>query len=226
MKLYYHPLSTTSRPVLQFIAENRLDVEYQVVDLFSGEHLKDEFEAVNASRQVPVLEDGDLRLTESSAILKYLGEKFGSGDYPRDLRERAQVNEMMDWFNTGLYRDLGYGFVYPQCLPNHRRPDETLQSSTLDWARERARNWLEVLDRRLIGPEKPYLCGERITIADYFGAALLTIGELVHIDFTRYRNIERWLGNVKARPGWLFANDAFYSHWVAPMKNSACAALQ
>ena len=80
-----------------------------VVDLLTGEHLKEPYAAINPSRLVPVLEDGDFRLTESSAILKYLADKVGSPAYPKDLQKRARVNEMMDWLNTGFYRDFGYG---------------------------------------------------------------------------------------------------------------------
>src|SRR5438034_6846413 len=75
MKLYYHPVSTTSRPVWLFIAENDIKCELRVVDLMKGEHYQPEFVAINPNRMVPVLEDGDFRLTESSAILKYLAEK-------------------------------------------------------------------------------------------------------------------------------------------------------
>ncbi len=67
MKLYYHPVSTTSRPIVLFAAESNVPLDYQVVDLFSGEQYKPEYSAVNPSHQVPVLEDGDFRLTESSA---------------------------------------------------------------------------------------------------------------------------------------------------------------
>src|SRR6185369_14696137 len=105
MKLYYHPVSTTSRPIVLFAAESSVPLDYQVVDLFSGEQYKPEYSAVNPSHQVPVLEDGDFRLTESSAILKYLAEKTRSPAYPSDLRKRARVNERMDWLNTGFYRD-------------------------------------------------------------------------------------------------------------------------
>ena len=36
-------------------------------------------------------------------------------------KERAKVNEMMDWFNTQMCRDMAYGFVYPQIFPGHKR---------------------------------------------------------------------------------------------------------
>jgi glutathione S-transferase len=117
MRLYYHPASTTSRMITLFASEEGIDLDYKVVDLLTGEHLKPDFAAINPNCLVPALEDGDFRLTESSAILKYLAEKVGSAAYPKDLKERARVNEMMDWFNANLYKDLGYGLIYPQLFP-------------------------------------------------------------------------------------------------------------
>src|SRR3970040_2198137 len=96
MKLYMHPVSMTCRPVMLFIAENKVDCEQQVVDLMKGEHYQEPYASLNPNRLVPMLEDGDFRLTESSAILKYLAERFNSPTYPKDLRQRARVNEMMD----------------------------------------------------------------------------------------------------------------------------------
>ena len=51
------------------------------------------------------------------------------------LRKRARVNQMMDWFNTGLYRDFGYGFVYPQIFPQLKFENEAVQKATLDASR-------------------------------------------------------------------------------------------
>ena len=101
-----------------------IDLDYQVVDLFTGEHHKPEFAKINPNCLVPVLEDGDFRLTESSAILKYLADKAGSPAYPKDLKARARVNEMMDWFNANIYKDFGYGVIYPQTFPHHKRPSD------------------------------------------------------------------------------------------------------
>src|SRR4029079_364109 len=134
MKLYYHPASTTCRPLMLFIAETGIPVEMQVVDLFTGEPVQPPDEAINPNGLVPVLEDGDFRLTESSAILKYLADSVKSPAYPTTLRERARVNEAMDWINSNLYRDLVYGVAYPQLFPHHHRGDDALQAGTLAWA--------------------------------------------------------------------------------------------
>ncbi len=202
MKLYYHPASTTSRPLMMFVEDNAIPVEMQVVDLFTGEHHGEPFKAVNPNCLVPVLEDGDFRLTESSAILKYLADLIDSPAYPKDLRQRARVNEMMDWINTQLSRDLAYGTVYAQIFPNHKRPTEEAQRITVAWGQERAKGWLVVLDQKLLGPDKTYLCGDAVSIADYYGAAFVHLGEVVGSDLAAYPNIKRWLGRMKARPTW------------------------
>jgi glutathione S-transferase len=158
---------------------------------------------------VPMLEDGDLKLTESSAILKYLADKIGSPAYPKDLKARAKVNEAMDWINTNFYRDWGYGLAYPQLFPHHKRRSDEAHAATIDWGRERSANWLKLLNDHWLGP-KPYLCGNEITIADYLGAAIVTAGELIGCDFTPYPNVARWLGNMKKLPAWEAVNRDFY----------------
>ncbi len=210
MKLYMHPVSRTSRPVRLFIAESGIDVEEQVIDLMTGEHYQDPYVAINPNRLVPVLDDGDFRLTESSAILKYLADKIDSPAYPKDLRKRAKVNEMMDWFNTNFYRDYAYGCVYPQIFPNHKREDDAVQKATIAWGQERAKGWMQILNDHWIGPNQQYLCGDEITIADYFGVCLLTVGEIIRIDFSAYPNVERWLSNMKTLPSWPKINEALY----------------
>ena len=136
MKLYMHPVSMTSRPVRLFIAEHNIPVEEVTVDLMKGDHYKPPFTTINPNRQVPVLEDEGFRLTESSAILKYLADKANSPAYPKDLKQRAKVNEMMDWLNTQFYREYGYGFIYPQIFPQiHKRPTEAAQQVAVDLVR-------------------------------------------------------------------------------------------
>ncbi|TSA14712.1 MAG: glutathione S-transferase family protein [Betaproteobacteria bacterium] len=218
MKLYYHPASTTCRPIMLFAAESGIEIEYQLVDLFTGEHMQPPYAEINPNKLVPLLEDGDFRLTESAAILKYLAEKTGSAAYPKELRARARVNEMMDWINTQLCRDLAYGLVYPQMLPNHKRPDTAVQQATVAWGQERARNWMKVLDQKLIGSGNAYLCGDMISIADYQGAAFVALAESIRSDLSAYPNVKRWLGGMKALKSWKKVNEAI-DGFAASMKD-------
>jgi len=224
MKVYYHPASTTSRIVMLYAAEEAPETEFQVVDLFTGEHLKPAYAAINPSCMVPVLEDGDFRLTESSTILKYLADKKGSASYPKDLRERARVNEMMDWINTNLYRDFAYGMVYPQAFPTHKRRSDEAQAATLAWAKDKTEGWLKVLDQNLIGPKKAYLCGAKITIADYLGAEMIGLGELIRCNYSGYPNVERWLRNMKALKSWPKVHEVFHG-FAGSLKDAKFVAI-
>jgi glutathione S-transferase len=207
MKLHFHPVSTASRPVVLFCEEAKIQYEPVVVDLMSGEHLREPFIKMNPSHMVPVLEDGDFVLTESSAILKYLADKVDSPAYPKDLKKRARVNERMDWINTNFYRELAYHLVYPQVFPHHARTPDVAQTATLSWGKEKAEHWLEILDKSIIGSNK-YLCGDEITIADYFGAEVMSCADLIRASFAKYPNVDRWMKTMRALPSWKKVNEA------------------
>jgi glutathione S-transferase len=201
MKLYMHPVSMTSRPVSLFIAENKLACEQEVVDLMKGAHHQEPYASLNPNRLVPMLVDGDLKLTESSAILKYLADKIGSPAYPKDLKQRAKVNEIMDWINSQFYREWGYNLCYPQLFPHLKRRSDEAQAATIEVGKENTKRWLKVLNDYWIGPSKTYLCGDAITIADYFAVSIVTLGELIGVDFAPYPNVTRWLATMKSQTG-------------------------
>ena len=207
--LYMNPVSTACRPVSLFIAEKTLPVTERVVDLMKGEHRGSEYSAINPSRLVPALEDGDFRMTESSAILKYLASRFDAPEYPKDLKQRAKVDEAMDWFNTQFYRDFGYGLLYPQLFPHHKRPTDEQHQGTIAWGRDKARAWLEILDKNFLG-KNDYVANNRISIADYFGACLITAGELIGCTYEAYPNVHRWLGRMKSLQSWPKVNEVMY----------------
>lgn len=222
MKLYCHPMSTTSRCVLFFIHDAGIKLEEITVDLFTGEHMKEPFASVNPSKMVPVLDDDGFILTESSAILKYLAEKAGSSTYPADIKTRAKINEAMDWINANFYRDFGYGLVYPQVFPHHKRPSDESQKVTLDWATERVQGWLDILDSKIIGPKRNYLVGDKVTVADYFGTAIFTAGELVGCEFKKCANVKRWLDGMKGRPAYAQVFGPF-NQFTASLKGQSFA---
>jgi len=202
MKLYYHPISTTCRTVMLFAAENRIPLELQLVDLFTGEHMQPAYSALNPNKLIPTLQDGDFLLTENSAILKYLADKFDSPAYPKDLQQRARVNERMDWTSTQLCTDLVYALVYPQIFDTHKRRSDEAQTATLERGKERAQAWLKVLDENVLGAKNSYLCGDSITIADYHASSYVALAEVIGSDLSAYPNVKRWLGRMKSLKSW------------------------
>jgi glutathione S-transferase len=70
--------------------------------------------------------------------------------------------------------------------------------------------WLKVLNDHILGSKKTFLTGDTVTIADYFGAAQLSIGELIGTSFRDYPNTDRWLQSMKNCPSWGKVNEEFY----------------
>jgi len=202
MKIYAFDGSPTSRIVLLFCAEERIEFEKVDINLMQGAHLAESYKAINPCSLVPVLEeDEDFRLSESSAILKYLAEKFESRAYPRESKSRAKIHEAMDWLNTSLYRVLGYNFIYPQLYAHHRREPEEVNQGTIIWGRERTGQYLQLLDRHWLG-EKRFLCGDELTLADYFGAPIVAQLDLVRANLSQFANVRRWMGEMRKLRSW------------------------
>ena len=194
MKLYYDPASTTCRPVMLFAAEHGLALDSVHIDLFAGEHRGDAYLAINPNGAVPVLEDGDFRLCESSAILKYLADRLGSPAYPAELKARARVNEAMDWFNTSYSFSMNYLHVYPQMLPEHMWQDPAIQAQVtargLAWGRDR----LDVLDRHML--QDAFVCGPELTVADYLGGVYVGLSEAIAFDLSPWPRVAAWMART------------------------------
>jgi glutathione S-transferase len=201
MKIHVDPTSTTSLPLLLFLVEHDVPVEVVPVLLAKGEQTAPEYAALNPSECVPTLQDGNFVLTESSSILKYLAEKTRSGTYPAALQARAHVNEVMDWFNTGFYRDIGYGLVYQQVLPKFHFSNRATQIDVVHRNEERSVKWLGVLNDHWLGAGG-FVCGPELTIADYLGSCCVAILEWIAYDISSYSNIAWWMSAMKSRPSW------------------------
>src|SRR5262245_1337408 len=213
MKLYTFPGSPVCRPIAMFIADHGMNVEQQVIDLMTGEQFQPAFAAINPNNLVPVLEDGDFRLTECSAILKYLADIVDSPTYPKPLQARARVNSAMDWVNTGFYRTFGYSLCYPQVLPHMKLSDSTAQSLALAAGQAGSRKLLGVMNDHMFGATNLWLCGDSLSIADYFASGVLSLGELTSCDFSTWLNVKRWYDRIQALPNWQSANAGLYA-WV------------
>lgn len=63
--LYYMNMSPPSRSVIMTIKSLGLtNVNIKTVDVFKGEHMKEEFIAINPQHCIPTLVDGDLKMCE------------------------------------------------------------------------------------------------------------------------------------------------------------------
>lgn len=216
MKLYYDPISTASRPVMLFVAEEGIEVEHEVMSLMAQDNASADYTELNPNQIVPFLVDEDFSMGEASAILKYLAEKTGSQAYPKDLRARAKVNEWMDWFNTQFSKTYCYMTIYPQVLPPDHLPPRA--GDMVAYGAQASQRWLNVLDAQLKG--KAFVCGDQITLADYLGSGLVSLGDLVGFDLTPWPNVARWMAAMKGRPAWAMVNAGF-AGWQAAIQSQA-----
>jgi glutathione S-transferase len=78
------------------LLELGLEYEFHPIQARSGETLTEEFKRLNPRHKIPVLRHGSFVLTESAAIIQYLGETFSNSKdvyVPGDVASRATLNE-------------------------------------------------------------------------------------------------------------------------------------
>jgi glutathione S-transferase len=196
MKLHYHPISHNCRRVLATIHEvGRDDVELALVDLFKGEHKTPEFLNLNPNGKVPVLEDGDFALWESTAIMQYL-----SGDstlWPA-TKARYDIIRWQVWAVGHWGPPIGK-VVFERLVKKvvgASEPDEAKVAEGL----EEFQQFASVLDGYLEG--RDWLVGDGITLADYSVAANLTYASAVGIEIEPFANIRRWYDAIEGRDAW------------------------
>jgi glutathione S-transferase len=99
--LWDNPDSSNGRKVRFLLAE--LGLEHATREVPMARPRPAEYVALNPLAGIPALEDGELVLTESHAILRYLAAREGRDDlYPADPAERAPVEEFLERFSTRL----------------------------------------------------------------------------------------------------------------------------
>jgi len=169
MKLYeFGPTrSIRARWTLQ---ELGVDFESIRVNLVAGEHQRPEFLKINPAGKIPVLVDGDLVLTESVAIVLYLGEKYSSkGLLPADLGRRAQVNRWLLFAATELEQPLWRISRHTALYPEEQRLPEDVVIAGREFKEMAA-----VLEKHMQGRE--FVAGDSATVADFVLAYTLDWG--------------------------------------------------
>ena len=150
------------------------DAEWEpvFVDFFKGESRSPEFRALNVMGEVPVLEDGDLILTQSGVIQDYISSKTGKLG-GRSAAERREVLRWMFFDNhkvSGVAGPLRFNMNY---LPEDKR-----NADVNNFMAMRLASALKVMETHL--EDRDWLAGEDITIADIACAGYLFYTE----DFT------------------------------------------
>jgi len=117
MKLYYHPASSTSRPVMLFAAENQVPLEMQVVDLFTGEHYqpptKPSIRTISCRCSTTAISVSPRARRSSISGRQDRLAAVPQGPARACTRQRAHgLGEYQ------LCRDLAYGTVYRRSFPS------------------------------------------------------------------------------------------------------------
>jgi glutathione S-transferase len=73
--LFHSPFSQHARRVVSLLIEAELPYELRHVAMEKSEHTSPEYLAINPNHQIPTLLDGDIKIHESNAILRYLCTK-------------------------------------------------------------------------------------------------------------------------------------------------------
>lgn len=195
MKLYMHPFSQHARRVLILGHELGLAIEPIPVALQDGEHKREDYLAKSVTGLVPLLEDGDFRLPESHAIMRYLcdGQKAESL-YPSEPKKRARVDLWLDWTHATLNPPVQTTVIESKLKGEHG--DKAL----IAVSRERSSAALEVLERgRAVFP----ILSEMPNIADIAIATTLALHEMAGGDFAGTPGVAAWFERFKQRPSFI-----------------------
>jgi glutathione S-transferase len=160
LKLWGRINSTNVKKVLWCLEE--LGVPFTRIDAGGAFGVVGEadYVAMNPNRLVPCLEDGELVLWESNAIVRYLAAQYGEGSlWNADPRQRAEADKWMDWVTSSLaapFRPVFWNIV--------RTAPEKRDMAAVQAALKECGNLLAMADQTLA--EQPYLSGESFGIGD------------------------------------------------------------
>ena len=169
-----------------------LGLEYEVnIMPFTKEGLKSpEHRARHALGRVPVLEDGEVSIFESGAIMIYLAEKAGKL-ISKDPLKKAKVLEWLMFQMGGVGPMMGQANVFFRYFPEKIQP-------AIDRYQNEGRRLFEVLDTHLKDHE--WLAGE-FSIADIANWCWVRTHKWSGINVEGLDNLDRWIKAMYEQPG-------------------------
>jgi glutathione S-transferase len=195
MKLYQIPLSPNCQKVVALAHEVGVPLELAAVAIFKGEARTPAMLAKNPNGKLPILEDDDFVLWESTAMLAYIAAKAGRADLaPTTPRERAEVDRWTSWqgahFGPAI-RKVAFERIVKK-LAGLGAPDEAAVKAGMEEFAVTA----SVLEQSL--GTKEYVCG-RLTIADFALAPYAAVTASCGLDLGAYPKASAWLEHMLAR---------------------------
>jgi len=193
LKLYRHPLSGHAHRAELFLSLLGLKAEIIDVDLMAGEHKQPNFLKKNIFGQVPVLEDGDMTIADSNAILVYLASQYDQAHtwLPIEPAIAAEVQRFLSIASGSIVQGPAIARLI------------NVFGAKLDHVKaiETAHNVLTTLDEHLDNHD--WLATDHPTIADISNYTYIAHAPEGDVSLQTYPNIRSWLQRVEALPGFI-----------------------
>ena len=192
-RLYGIPLSGHVHRVRLFLSILKLDYSFVEASMQSPEVLK-----LNPLGQIPILEDGDIVLTDSNAILVYLAKTYApNGSWlPEDALSAARVQK---WFSIAA-GELRYGPAMARAATLWKRPEDIAP------AQAKAAKLLPFMNDEL--KQRLFLAGETPTLADLACYAYIKRAPEGGVSLEPYSAIQQWLERIEALPDFIAMAEA------------------
>ena len=199
MKLYNSNFAPNPRRVRIFLAEKGVSIPRVEVDLAGLEHKGTEYSAVNPFQVIPALElDDGTVIGESIAICRYIEELHPEPNlFGATPLERATVEMWQRRVEWHLLLPIAQVFRH-----SHPHMSKMEEPQVADWAaanRPRALRNMMIFDDVL--RDRPFVSGERFTVADITGLVALDFARPARIAIPpELTHLTRWHESLKARP--------------------------
>lgn len=192
IKLHRMALSGHCHRVELFLSLLGLPVELIDVDLAAGAHKTPAFLAQNCFGQVPVIEDGDVVLADSNAILVYLEARYAPGRWlPREPLAAAQVQR---WLSVAA-GPLAFGAAAARVHQLFGRPGDPADVIA------RGHQLFAVMETQLAA--RPFLAGHSPTLADIANYSYVARAPEGNVSLQDYPMLRAWLARIEALPGFV-----------------------
>lgn len=163
----------------------------------------------NEMGEVPVLDDGAVRLTQSGAILTYLARKHAAFDGGDEM----QRLEVLRWLLFDNHKLTSYFASYRFMKAFAPAPPDP---AVMAWLRGRLDAAFAILDKHLAANR--FVVGEAPTIADFSicGYLFYPVDESGYDVAAKFPQVAAWLERLRALPGWASPYDILPGERIAP----------